>query len=52
MADHHHYIHGPRLIPRPVGGGASSGGPTGDGILLEDGSSFLLAETGDYLILE
>ena len=27
-------------------------GPTGNGILLEDGSSFLLAENSDYLILE
>ncbi len=27
-------------------------GPTGDGILLEDGTSFLLAENNDFLILE
>jgi hypothetical protein len=32
-----------------AGGGS---GPTGSGILLEDGVSFLLAETGDYLMLE
>lgn len=31
------------------GGGS---GPTGNGILLEDGTSFLLAENGNYLILE
>lgn len=31
------------------GGG---GGPTGDGILLEDGASFLLAENSDFIILE
>jgi hypothetical protein len=28
------------------------GGPTGDGILLEDGTSFLLAENNNFLILE
>jgi hypothetical protein len=32
-----------------LGGGS---GPTGDGILLEDGTSFLLAENNDFLILE
>lgn len=32
-----------------LGGG---GGPTGDGLLLEDGSSFLLLESGSYLLLE
>jgi hypothetical protein len=33
-------------------GGGGPVGPTGDGILLEDGSSFLLAENSNYLILE
>ena len=37
---------------RIVLGGAAPAGPTGDGILLEDGSSFLLAENSDYIILE
>lgn len=32
-----------------VGGGS---GPAGNGIFLEDGVSFLLAENGNYLILE
>ena len=31
---------------------SEGGGPTGDGYLLEDGSSFLLAENSDFLILE
>jgi hypothetical protein len=31
---------------------APPAGPTGNGILLEDGASFLLAENSDYLILE
>ena len=29
-----------------------AGGPTGEGILLENGSDFLLAENDDYLIQE
>jgi hypothetical protein len=36
-------------------GGAVSGGSgpaAGDGLLLEDGTSFLLLETGDFLLLE
>tara|TARA_R110000868_G_scaffold259531_1_gene517782 strand:- start:404 stop:616 length:213 start_codon:yes stop_codon:yes gene_type:complete len=31
---------------------AGSGGPTGNGLLEEDGASFLLAENSDYLITE
>jgi hypothetical protein len=36
------------MAPQPGGGG----GPTGDGLLLEDGTSFLLAENSDFIILE
>lgn len=53
------------LVGRLVGGGAlmrgrlvnagivagASGGPT-NGLLQEDGSSFILAETGNYLVQE
>lgn len=34
------------------GGGEPPSGPAGDGLMLEDGASFLLAEDGNYLILE
>ena len=30
----------------------NTSGPTGDGILLEDNSSFLLAENSDFIITE
>mgnify|MGYP001589296588 CR=1 FL=1 len=37
----------------PTTTGSSIGsGPTGEGILLEDGTSFLLAENSNYLIQE
>lgn len=37
----------------PIGDGASGAGPAvGDGLLLEDGISYLLLETGDFLLLE
>lgn len=29
-----------------------SSGPSGDGLLLETGSDYLLLESGDYLLLE
>lgn len=32
--------------------GGSVAGPLGDGLLLEDGTSFLLAEDNSYIILE
>jgi hypothetical protein len=33
-------------------GGGGSGPAVGDGFLLEDGTSFLLLESGDFLLLE
>ena len=37
-------------FPKDIGGG---GGPSGDGLLLEDGSSFFLLEDGSsFLLLE
>jgi len=45
----------PRLVPtgQPIETAPPSAGPAvGDGILLEDGTSFLLLESGDYLLLE
>ena len=38
--------------PFPMPSGTASGGPSGDGILLEDGTSYLLLESGDYFLKE
>ena len=35
-----------------MGTGTGSGSPSGDALILEDGSGYLLLETGDYLLLE
>ena len=36
-----------------AGAGSSGSGPSsGDGLLLEDGLSFVLLETGDFILLE
>lgn len=42
----------PKLVPSaPLG--SSSGGPAGNGgLLLEDGTSYLLLESGEYLLME
>ena len=34
------------------GGGGGSGPAVGDGMLLENGTDFVLLETGDFLLLE
>lgn len=35
-----------------VGAGSDPGPAVGDGLFLEDGTSFLLLETGDFILLE
>lgn len=46
-------VHRFLLIGVPFGAGGGGGGPAaGDGLLLEDGVSFLLLESGDFLLLE
>jgi hypothetical protein len=37
-----------RPFPLPTG----SSGPSGDGLIIEDGSGFLLLEDSNYLLLE
>lgn len=45
--------HALRFAPAPAAPAPGGGGPAvGDGLLLENGTDFLLLESGDFLLLE